>query len=87
VTPAVEIARGVSMPLLGFGTWLARGEEARESVAAALELGYRHVDTARMYRNEEHVGRALGASGLRREEVFVTTKMWPDAAGRARESL
>lgn len=87
VTPGVEIIRGVSMPLLGFGTWLARGKEARDAVAAALELGYRHVDTARMYGNEDQVGRALGASGLRREAVFVTTKMWPGAAEHARESL
>jgi diketogulonate reductase-like aldo/keto reductase len=87
VTPGVEIKRGVSMPLLGFGTWLARGKDAREAVAAALEVGYRHVDTATMYRNEEQVGRALADSGLRREEVFVTTKLWPNDAEHARESL
>ena len=87
MTVAVEIARGVRMPLLGIGTWLARGDEARAAVAAALEAGYRHVDTARMYRNEEQVGRALAGSGLAREEVFVTTKMWPDSPRRARPSL
>jgi diketogulonate reductase-like aldo/keto reductase len=75
------------MPILGIGTWLARGDDARAAVAAALEVGYRHVDTARMYRNEEQVGRALADSGLDRGDVFVTTKMWPDAADRARASL
>jgi diketogulonate reductase-like aldo/keto reductase len=83
----VEIAPGVAMPLLGLGTWQMRGRTARAAVAAALELGYRHVDTAQMYGNERDVGRALAASGLRREDVFVTTKLWPDRAGRERETL
>jgi diketogulonate reductase-like aldo/keto reductase len=83
----VEIAPGVSMPLLGFGTWEMRGKEAQNAVASALEVGYRHLDTARMYRNETEVGRALAASGLSREEVFVTTKMWPDRAGSERTSI
>lgn len=83
----VEIAPGVSMPLLGFGTWEMRGKTAEEAVACALQVGYRHVDTARMYGNEEQVGRALTASGLAREEVFVTTKMWPDRAGSERASI
>jgi len=87
VNAAVEVAPGVRMPLLGLGTWLARGDDAREAVAAALEIGYRHVDTARMYRNEQQVGRALAESGVARGDVFVTTKMWPDAPGRARPSL
>jgi len=83
----VEIAPGVSMPLLGFGTWEMRGKEAQNAVAHALEVGYRHLDTARMYRNETEVGRALAASGLSRQEVFVTTKMWPDRAGSERTSI
>jgi len=78
----VEIASGVSMPLLGLGTWQARGSSAENAVARALEVGYRHIDTARAYRNEAEVGRALAASGIPREDVFVTTKMWPDRAGR-----
>ena len=53
----------------------------------ALEVGYRHIDTARMYRNETEVGRALAASGIPREDVFVTTKMWPDRAGSERASI
>jgi len=83
----VEIAPGVSMPLLGLGTWEARGRSAESAVARALEVGYRHVDTARAYRNEAEVGRALAASGIPRDEVFVTTKMWPDRAGRERETI
>jgi 2,5-diketo-D-gluconate reductase A len=83
----VDIAPGVSMPLLGFGTWQARGKTAEDAVARALETGYRHIDTARAYRNEAEVGRALSASGVPRGEVFVTTKMWPDRAGRERETL
>jgi len=83
----VEIAPGVSMPLLGFGTWETRGKSTETSVARALEVGYRHIDTARMYRNETEVGRALAASGIPREDVFVTTKMWPDRAGSERASI
>jgi 2,5-diketo-D-gluconate reductase A len=84
---SVEIASGVRMPLLGLGTWLARGDSARAAVLTALELGYRHVDTARAYGNEEQVGRALIESGVAREDVFVTTKMWPSGAGRERATL
>lgn len=83
----VEIAPGVRMPLLGLGTWQARGSACEAAVGRALELGYRHVDTARAYRNEADVGRALAASGVARRDVFVTTKMWPDRAGRERETL
>src|SRR5689334_5348876 len=75
------------MPLLGLGTWLARGESARHAVLTALELGYRHIDTASMYGNEEQVGRALAESGVPRDAVFVTTKLWPGSAGRERATL
>ena len=68
---------GVAMPWLGIGTWqAAAGRETEQSVAWALELGYRHVDTAALYANEADVGRALRASGIPRDEVFVTTKVW-----------
>jgi 2,5-diketo-D-gluconate reductase A len=83
----VEIAPGVSMPLLGLGTWQARGKTAENAVAHALEVGYRHIDTALAYGNEAQVGRALAASGVARADVFVTTKMWPDRAGRERETI
>jgi diketogulonate reductase-like aldo/keto reductase len=69
---------GASIPALGFGTWELRGETARRLVEAALEIGYRHLDTAQMYGNEAEVGAGLRASGLPREAVFLTTKVWPD---------
>jgi 2,5-diketo-D-gluconate reductase B len=69
---------GAKIPALGFGTWELRGETARRLVEAALEIGYRHVDTAQMYGNEAEVGAAIRASGLGRSELFVTTKVWPD---------
>lgn len=83
----VVIAPDVSMPLLGFGTWEMRGRTAEEAVDRALQVGYRHIDTARMYGNEAQVGRALASSGLPRGDVFVTTKMWPDRAGSERASI
>jgi 2,5-diketo-D-gluconate reductase A len=85
--PTVTIAPGVEMPLLGLGTWQARGSEAYDAVRAALELGYRHIDTATMYGNEREVGRALRDSGLAREQVFITTKLPSGNAGRERETI
>jgi diketogulonate reductase-like aldo/keto reductase len=75
------------MPLLGFGTWQITGNAAYESVRDALEAGYRHLDTATMYGNETEVGRALKDSGVPEDEVFVTTKLPPDRAGRERATL
>ena len=69
---------GVSVPALGFGTYQLRGAEARRGVEHALALGYRHLDTAQLYGNEAEVGGALAASGVPRDEVFVTTKVWRD---------
>ncbi len=67
----------VPIPLLGFGTFKVKdGSEVEQAVATALDLGYRHIDTAAIYRNEEGVGRAVGASGIDRSEIFVTTKLW-----------
>lgn len=78
----VEIAPGVSMPRLGLGTFRSGpGTEVEQEVAWALELGYRGIDTASMYGNEEGVGRALAQSGLARSEYFVTTKLWNDEQG------
>jgi diketogulonate reductase-like aldo/keto reductase len=65
------------MPLLGFGTWQITGSQCYDAVRTALDVGYRHLDTATVYRNEEEVGRALKDSGVPREEVFVTTKVPP----------
>lgn len=75
------------MPLLGFGTWQLSGDAAYEAVREALEAGYRHLDTATMYGNEAEVGRALADSGVPRDEVFVTTKLPPERAGRERATL
>lgn len=80
----VEVAPGVLMPVLGFGTYKsAEGREVYDSVRAALEVGYRGVDTASLYGNEEGVGRALKDSGVPREELFVATKVWNDEQGYA----
>jgi 2,5-diketo-D-gluconate reductase B len=77
------------IPQLGFGTWRLSGRECEEGVADALATGYRHVDTAAVYDNEEDVGRGLAASGIARDEVWLTTKVWPDdlAPDRVRSSL
>jgi 2,5-diketo-D-gluconate reductase B len=77
--PALPL-RGDSgrMPKLGLGTWPMRGAECQRAVETALAMGYRHVDTAEMYGNESDVGAAVSASGLPRDEVFVTTKVWHD---------
>src|SRR3954453_10295455 len=75
--PAAALPHGGAMPLLGFGTWQIRGRQCRDAVRAALEVGYRHVDTATIYRNEAEVGRALRESGLARNDLFVTTKCPP----------
>jgi 2,5-diketo-D-gluconate reductase B len=74
--PAVS-AHGARIPLLGLGTWDLRGRVCTEMVTAALRLGYRHIDTAEMYDNEPAVGDGLRASGVKREDVFLTTKIWP----------
>jgi len=69
--------QGVEIPKLGLGTWQMTGYACEEAVRDALELGYRHIDTARMYGNEAEVGRGLAASGVDRGEVFLTTKLLP----------
>lgn len=76
--------KGAQVPKLGLGTWQMSGEDCRSAVRDALELGYRHIDTAQMYGNEDEVGSGLADSKIPRDEVFVTTKVWlgnlePDA--------
>ena len=72
-----NLNNGVSIPVLGFGTWKAEnGEVAYQAVLEALKAGYRHIDTAAIYKNEESVGRAIRDSGIPRQEIFVTTKLW-----------
>lgn len=75
------------MPLLGFGTWQLSGQRGYRAVRTALEVGYRHLDTATIYANEAEVGRALRDSGVPREQVFVTTKLPPQRAGSERATL
>jgi diketogulonate reductase-like aldo/keto reductase len=70
--------RGAAMPALGFGTWDLTGRACRQGVADAIEIGYRHVDTARMYRNEREVGQGLRDAGVDRSEVFAVTKLYED---------
>ncbi|MET8725275.1 aldo/keto reductase [Streptomyces misionensis] len=74
--PPIILNNGVEMPQLGFGVWQVQDDEAERAVATALEAGYRSIDTAAAYGNEEGTGRAIAASGLPREDVFVTTKLW-----------
>jgi diketogulonate reductase-like aldo/keto reductase len=84
--PTRELAGGARMPVLGLGVWqMAAGTETEQAVEWALEAGYRHIDTASMYRNERSVGVALERSGLPREQVFVTTKLMPARLNAARE--
>jgi 2,5-diketo-D-gluconate reductase A len=85
--PTVSLSGEVQMPLLGFGTWQASGRSGYEAVRQALELGYRHIDTATMYRNEREIGRAVRDSGVARDEIFITTKLPPERAGRERQTL
>lgn len=85
--PAVELAGGVRMPLLGFGTWQLTGSDAAAAVGWALDSGYRHLDTATGYGNEAEVGDAIRASGVAYSDIFVTTKLPPDHVGRERRTL
>jgi len=85
--PVVDLGRGVAMPMVGFGTWQMQGQQAYQAIRHALQAGYRHIDTATIYRNEDEVGRAIAGSGLDRSDVFVTTKLPPGSAGRARATI
>jgi 2,5-diketo-D-gluconate reductase A len=85
--PAVALDPGGPMPLVGLGTWQMTGGRCQAAVRAALEAGYRHLDTATIYGNEREVGRAVRDSGVPREQVFVTTKLPPGNAGRERRTL
>ncbi|WP_091833463.1 aldo/keto reductase [Marininema halotolerans] len=76
LSDTVTLNNGVNMPWLGLGVWQARGQEVEEAVSTALRFGYRSIDTAMIYGNEEGVGRGIRQSGVPREEIFVTTKVW-----------
>ncbi len=79
--PPIILNNGVEMPQLGFGVWQVPDDEAQTAVTAALEAGYRSIDTAAIYGNEEGTGRAIAASGIAREDLFVTTKLWNSDQG------
>jgi methylglyoxal/glyoxal reductase len=79
---SLELNTGAKIPQVGLGVWqIAKGARTQEAVAAALRNGYRHVDTARIYGNERDVGEGVRASGIAREQIFVTTKLWNDDQG------
>ncbi|ATL31911.1 oxidoreductase of aldo/keto reductase family, subgroup 1 [Streptomyces formicae] len=80
-TPPIILNNGVEMPQLGFGVWQVPDDEAEKAVATALDAGYRSIDTAAIYGNEEGTGRAIAASGVARDELFVTTKLWNGEQG------
>lgn len=69
-------ANGADIPAIGMGTWTLKGDQCAELVAAAIDVGYRHIDTAAMYANEDAVGRGIAGSGIARDDIFVTTKVW-----------
>lgn len=77
--PTYRLNDGVTIPQLGFGVWQVSAEEAVSAVSTALETGYRHIDTAAAYQNEEGVGKAIKESGIARNDLFITTKLWNDS--------
>jgi len=85
-TPMIKLNTGYEMPQIGIGTWQVKGAQATQEVKDALEVGYRHVDTAEIYANEKEVGAGIhaqiNAGILKREDLFITTKVWPDGSNR-----
>lgn len=87
--PDIRLHDGTQIPQIGLGVWRASDDEAAAAVSHALAVGYRHIDTAMMYKNERGVGQGVRDSGLPRAEVFLTSKIWNDdiRGGRTREAL
>ena len=82
VKKIVTLRNGVEMQGVGFGTWKSKdGQAAYDSVIEAIKAGYRHIDTATLYKNEASVGKAVNECGLKREEIFVTSKVWNRSRG------
>jgi 2,5-diketo-D-gluconate reductase A len=79
--PALRLNNGVEIPQVGFGVFLIPETETKTAVATALQAGYRHIDTAKLYQNEAEVGEAIAESGIPRDEIFVTTKVWNSEQG------
>jgi diketogulonate reductase-like aldo/keto reductase len=85
LTDALKLSNGYKVPCIGFGTWqVANGEEAVSSIKNALSVGYRHIDTATIYQNEKSIGKAIQESGIKRSEIFITSKAWTNARGYER---
>jgi diketogulonate reductase-like aldo/keto reductase len=76
INTTITLNNGVQMPVLGLGTWQITGKKAEEVIQSALGIGYRHIDTAAAYHNESDIGKALKVSGVPREDIFITTKLW-----------
>ena len=85
--PNITLNNGIEMPILGYGVYLIPPAETEKAVTNALEAGYRSLDTAAAYQNEEAVGRAIAASGIPRSELFITTKLWIQDAGEKNTAL
>ena len=84
INDTLLLHNGVTIPCVGYGTYKVPGEDARDSAAAAIRAGYRHIDTAAFYRNEQGVGQAVRESGLPREDFFITSKVWNTDRGYAK---
>ena len=88
IKTTIKLNNGTKIPVLGLGTWLTpSGNICEEAVLAALNAGYRHIDTASAYRNEASVGNAIKESNIRRKDIFVTTKLWNDDHGNAEKAF
>ena len=82
----IRLSDGHEIPQIGVGTWTLRGETVRQNVRMALEVGFRHVDTAQSYDNEAEVGQGIADSGISRSDIFVTTKVATDVMREGREA-
>lgn len=83
----IKLQDGNVMPQLGLGVWKAGNDEVVSAIHKATEVGYRSIDTAAAYKNEDGVGKALASAGVPRDELFITTKLWNDDQKRPREAL
>lgn len=81
------VHNGITVPRLGLGTWQLTDEDCLKSVPLALDIGYRHIDTAQAYGNEVEVGKAIASSSVARQDIFLTTKVWRDQVGSLEESV
>lgn len=80
-TECIRLSNGVSIPNIGFGTSLIEGKECILNIKQALQVGYRHIDTASVYKNEKYIGQAIKESNIPREDLFITSKVWKDSMG------